>query len=421
MLLFHSTGKEGAVLLPSILKVSQLNRYVKALMEENKLLRDVMVKGELSSVSYRSGAGHYYFTVEEGGCLLDCVMFSRYAEKLHSFPEEGSAVIVRGAVSLYEKEGRFQLIAYDIKTLGQGRGAEDFALLRSRLQKEGLFDPERKLPLPRFPHAVGVITAGEGAAVQDIVTAMARHNASVPVVLYPATVQGSLAVDSMLEALHSALAEGLCDIIILGRGGGSSEDLSVFNDERLVRAAALSPVPVISAVGHDVDYTLLDEAADARAATPTAAAALCGYSSEELLRRVELSAKRLLLSAEKRLAETSARFRMTERLLAVKSPQNSLNRNRQRLSYLVKLLQEDTEHLLWKKRQQIRSLGDRLELLSPEAPLGRGYSLTTGENRSLIRSVKNIKAGDRLVTRLADGEIVSVVLETRAGEGRCDG
>ncbi len=406
---------------PSIIKVSQLNRYVKAMLDENKLLTDIMVKGELSSVSFRSQAGHYYFTLEEGGALLSCVMFARYAEKLRSFPEEGSLVVLRGTVSLYEREGRFQLVAYDVQTIGQGKGSEDLAALRSRLLAEGLFDPERKKPLPPFPRAVAVITSGEGAALWDIVTAMERHNRGVPLIIYPATVQGTGAVESLLASLQAALSEGRADLIIMGRGGGASESLAVFNDERLLRAVAASSVPVISAVGHDVDYTLLDEAADARAATPTAAAALCGRSRAELLSEVELLSRRLYNYTENRIFETSREFSRLERILQLKSPENSLRRNGQRLSYLVKLMQESMEHRLWKETHQCINIEGRLSLLSPEAPLMRGYSISARPEGQPLRSVREISVGEMLVTRLADGELLSEVRVIKPKEGSRNG
>lgn len=406
---------------PSIIKVSQLNRYVKAMLDENKLLTDIMVKGELSSVSFRSQAGHYYFTLEEGGALLSCVMFSRYAEKLRSFPEEGSLVVLRGAVSLYEREGRFQLVAYDVQTIGQGKGAEDLAALRGRLLAEGLFDPERKKSLPPFPRAVAVITSGEGAALWDIVTAMERHNSGIPILIYPATVQGTRAVESLLASLQAVLSEGRADLIIMGRGGGASESLTVFNDERLLRAVAASSIPVISAVGHDVDYTLLDEAADARAATPTAAAAICGRSRAELLSEVELLSRRLYNYTEKRIFETSREFSRLERILELKSPENSLRRNGQRLSYLVKLMQESMEHRLWKENQRCINIEGRLSLLSPEAPLMRGYSISACPKGQPLRSVREISVGETFVTRLADGELLSEVRAIKPKEGNRNG
>lgn len=405
---------------PQIIKVSQLNRYVKAMMEENKLLGDLLVKGELTSVSFRSQSGHYYFTVSDEDCLLRCVMFSRYAERLASFPQEGSAVIVRGAVTLYEREGQYQLLAYDVQEIGKGSGGADLAALRSRLMGEGLLAPERKKPLPWLPRAVGVITSGEGAAVWDIITGLERRNNSIPIILYDATVQGKTAVESMLGALDAAIIENRCDVLILGRGGGAAETLAIFNDERLLRAVAASPVPVISAIGHDVDVTLMDEVADARAATPTAACQLCCIAKVEVLDRLNALQQRMDEYTSRRLAADESRLLQLSRLLVAKSPENSYNRNRQRLSYLVKLMQETMDHRLWRKRLACINIEDRLRLLSPEAPLQRGYSITFCKKQPLY-SCHEVKPGDQIETKLHDGTLISVVGQVIKKEVFADG
>ena len=196
-----------------IIKVSQLNRYIKAQLEENPLLGDLLVKGELTSMSRRNGSGHIYFTLSEGDAMLRCIMFARYAERVLSFPAEGDTVIVRGAVTLYERDGLYQLTAYDIQGIGQGTASVDYAALRQKLMTEGLLSPERKRKAPYLPRAIGVITSAEGAAVQDIITGMRRHNDLIPIILYPATVQGTAAVDEILHALRCAVAENRCDVI----------------------------------------------------------------------------------------------------------------------------------------------------------------------------------------------------------------
>ena len=318
-----------------IIKVSQLNRYVKAQLEENTLLGDLLVKGELTSVSWRSSSGHFYFTVSEGGASLHCVMFARYAERLPSFPEEGSTVIVRGAVTLYERDGQYQFSAYDIQSMGQGSGSADYTALRQKLLAEGLLSPERKRKAPLFPRAIGVITSAEGAAVQDIITGMQRHNDLIPLILYPATVQGSAAVEQILYALHCVIAENRCDILIIARGGGASETLAVFNDERLLRAVAVCPVPVISAVGHDVDITLLDEVADIRAATPTAACQYCCVSKEELLAELNTARSELQQAISRRVTMALQHTASLQRVLRARSPMVLWSKNRQRLAYLI--------------------------------------------------------------------------------------
>lgn len=395
-----------------IIKVSQLNRYVKAQLEENPLLGDLLVKGELTSMSWRSGSGHFYFTVSEGDATLRCVMFARYAERVPAFPQEGDTVIVRGAITLYERDGQYQLSAYDIQSIGQGTGSVDYTALRQKLLAEGLLSPERKRPAPRFPRAVGVITSAEGAAVQDIITGMGRHNDLIPIVLYPATVQGAAAVEEMLYALRCAVAENRCDVIIIARGGGAAETLAVFNDERLLRAAAASPVPIVSAVGHDVDITLLDEVADLRAATPTAACQYCCVSKAELLTEFSLAKNGLQRAMKYRLYGLLGRTDALQRVLRARSPQVLYSKNRQRLDYLTRLLQGNMQHILWRLTQQAGQLHGQLELLDPALPVERGYSIayTVRQGEQLpLYSCRDVKPGDMLLTRIKDGEVLSTV------------
>lgn len=395
-----------------IIKVSQLNRYVKAQLEENTLLGDLLVKGELTSVSWRSSSGHFYFTVSEGGASLHCVMFARYAERLPSFPEEGSTVIVRGAVTLYERDGQYQLSAYDIQNMGQGSGSADYTALRQKLLAEGLLSPERKRKAPLFPRAIGVITSAEGAAVQDIITGMQRHNDLIPLILYPATVQGSAAVEQILYALHCVIAENRCDILIIARGGGASETLAVFNDERLLRAVAVCPVPVISAVGHDVDITLLDEVADIRAATPTAACQYCCVSKEELLAELNTARSELQQAISRRVAMALQHTASLQRVLRARSPMVLWSKNRQRLAYLTQLLQGNMQYALWRMTQRVAHQRGQLELLDPALPVERGYTITymvRETDKIPIYTCGKLRPGDPLLTRLKDGEVFSTV------------
>ena len=395
-----------------IIKVSQLNRYVKAQLEENTLLGDLLVKGELTSVSWRSSSGHFYFTVSEGGASLHCVMFARYAERLFAFPEEGSTVIVRGAVTLYERDGQYQLSAYDIQSMGQGSGSIDYAALRQKLMAEGLLSTERKRKAPRFPRAVGIITSAEGAAVQDIITGMQRHNDLIPLMLYPATVQGSAAVEQILYALRCAIAENRCDILIIARGGGASETLAVFNDERLLRAVAVCPVPVISAVGHDVDITLLDEVADIRAATPTAACQYCCVSKAELLAGLNIVRSELQQAITRRVTMAQQHTASIQRVLCARSPMVLWSKNRQRLIYLTQLLQGNMQHAMWRLTQQADYQRGQLELLDPALPVERGYTITytvREADKIPLHTCGEIHPGDTLLTRLKDGEVFSTV------------
>ena len=264
-----------------VLTVSQLCRYVKSLLEEQRQLEDVMVKGEVSNLSFKQMSGHLYFSIRDEGGLVRCVMFSRYVQNLPEIPENGAFVLVRGAATLYERDGAFQLMVYDIQPLGAGQGKQDMDALKRRLQGEGLFDPARKRPLPPFPDTIGVITSREGAALQDIIRSFRRRGYGGRLILYPCLVQGAGAPASVLRALDAMEQENLCQAAVIARGGGSSEDLSAFNDEELARRVCRCGVPVVSAVGHEVDFTILDLVADARAATPTAATELTPYTESD--------------------------------------------------------------------------------------------------------------------------------------------
>lgn len=270
-----------------VLTVSQLHRYVKSLLEEQKLLTDLMVQGEVSNLSANSASGHLYFSLKDGGSLIRCVMFSRYAQGLRRLPKVGASVLVRGAVTLYERDGAFQIIVYDIQEMGAGTQSVDLEELKQRLYREGLFDPEHKLSLPEIPETVGIITSRDGAALHDVVETFRQHNPAVRLILYPATVQGAAAPATIIAALDALEQDRYCDCVIIARGGGSDEDLSAFNDEALTRRVYACRIPVISAIGHEVDYTLLDLVADARASTPTAACRVASPSREELLGEID--------------------------------------------------------------------------------------------------------------------------------------
>lgn len=393
---------------PSVLTVSQLNRYVKALLEEQKPLGDIMIKGEVSDVSFRPQSGQLYFTLGDDLASLRCVMFSRGTSLLRALPQDGDAVLVRGQVSLYERAGQFQLIAYDIQALGQGALSAGFEELRRRLAAEGLFSEERKRPFPRLPAAVGVVASGEGAAVQDIIRTMELRNPLVRLILYPALAQGENAPASIVAALHALAEDGRSKCAIIARGGGSSDDLSAYNAESVVRAAAACPVPVVSAVGHESDYTLLDLAADARAATPTAACALVCMSAEELLNAVSGCAQRMDALLDRRLRQAESDALNLTRLLHARSPAARLGMDRQRLAYLTERLSESALQKLRLSAAYTESLAARLRCMDPRAVFTKGYSVTLREDKPLF-SVAEAAVGETLRTRLRDGTLLSTV------------
>ena len=395
-----------------LISVAQLARYVKSLLEEQRQLKDLLVRGEICDLYYRSASGHLYFSLQEGDSQLRCVMFSRYAGQLRQWPQEGSAAVVRGTVTLYERDGSFQLIAYDIQTLGKGSQKETLEELKKRLYQEGLFDSARKKPLPPMPKTVGIITAPEGAALQDLISTFRRINPMVRLILYPATVQGDQAPRSVMRALDQMEAEGICESCVIARGGGSSDDLSAFNDEALARRAAACGVPLVSAVGHEVDYTILDFVADARAATPTAACQLMTGSvslvREEVLRRQQ----RIEETFRAKLELIRRRRERLALLLSQNSPRNELKKNRQTLEYLIKSMQDTQQRRMERLRDATLSVLARLELVNPAALLLRGYSITWQEDR-LLRHASDVAPGQLLRTKLSDGEVFSAVTAVR--------
>lgn len=396
----------------AIVTVSQLCRYVKSLLEEQKPLADLLVKGEVSDLSYRSLSGHLYFTLRDGDSAMRCVMFSRYAEKLQDFPDDGSTIIARGTINLYERDGSFQLIVYDIQRLGAGVRQRLLEETKQRLQKEKMFSQERKRPLPQFPRAVGVITSKDGAALQDIIATFRQLNPLVRLIIYPATVQGSGAAASVVSALETMINEGQCDSCVIARGGGSSDDLSAFDDETLVRAAVNCPIPVVSAVGHEVDYSLLDLAADARAATPTAACRLMAAPISRLTDGIFQSRRSMDRAMSQRLERLRQETRSLSLQLAAKSPVGEVKKNRQKLEYLVKSLEVNEKLVVERLYRKASSLLDRLELVNPANLLRRGYSITSND-RGVVTCAGDLAAGDSMVTQLAKGIVVSTVTEIK--------
>lgn len=293
-------------ILNEILTVSQLNRYVKSVLDGDFRLRDLFLRGEISNYTRHYRSGHLYFTLKEGGSAVKAVMFAGYAQELAFEPENGMAVILRCSVSLYERDGNYQIYVYEMQPDGRGALQVAFEQLYRKLQVQGLFDETNKKPIPRFAQRIGVVTSETGAALQDILNILSRRCPMAQVVFAPALVQGREAPDSLIAALQALDEWGKCDVIIIGRGGGSMEDLWCFNDERLVRQIVACHTPIISAVGHETDFTLCDYAADLRAPTPSAAAELASIKMEQLEERLEILADRTKRAAGHCLAQRSS-------------------------------------------------------------------------------------------------------------------
>ncbi len=384
------------------LSVTDITRYVREVLESDQLLQDVWVQGEVSNIS-RPSSGHMYFTLKDSGASLRCVMWRPQVMRQAYLPQAGEALEVHGNISVYEAGGQYQLYADSLRPMGEGLLYQRFMELKERLEREGLFDPERKRPIPTWPRRLGVVTSPTGAALQDILHTLERRFPLPKVVLAPTLVQGDEAPDRIVEALERLNTVAVPDVILLARGGGSLEDLWAFNDERVVRAVAGSRAPVITGVGHETDFTLADFAADLRAATPTAAAELATPNKADLqfaLAETDLRMQRALQTSLRALAFDLGGLRGR---LARVSPFARIQSGRQRVDEVARRLTAGLAYTLRLRRAQLAGQGQRLEALSPAAVLGRGFAIVIGPDGRVVRAARQVKSGDRLNVQVSDG------------------
>ncbi len=395
---------------PPVWDVRDVNRHIRGLLEDDPDLQDLWVRGEISNFS-QPRSGHWYFTVKDADAALKCVMWRNTAARQTYRPRDGDAVEVHGSIGVYETGGVYQLYADEIRPAGRGSLYEAFLRLKARLEAEGLFDPQRKRPIPSWPHRIGIVTSGTGAALRDMLNTLKRRYPLVEVFLAPAAVQGEAAPPQIVRALERLQAlQPPPDVILLARGGGSLEDLWAFNDERVVRAVAASRVPVISGVGHETDFTLTDFAADLRAPTPTAAAELATPDQSDLRLALEDLARRLEALT---LGQVSVRRRALENLAARlqrAEPLRFIRTHQQRVDELSQRLTLHTRHALQLRRAALETLTRRLEALDPQATLRRGYTLVSDAEGHPVTSAARPAPGDPLTIRWHDGER-SVVVE----------
>lgn len=401
--------------MADILSVSQLNRYVKSLLDGDPLLKDLLLRGEISNFVCHQRSGHCYFTLKEGDCAVRAVMFSRYANDLLFEPENGMAVILRGAVSLYERDGSYQLYVYDMQPDGRGALQVAFEQLYRKLDRQGLFSQQNKQPIPTDARRIGVVTSASGAAFWDIVNVLSRRCPLATLVFCPAQVQGEAAAQSMVQALDVLEQQGNCDVIILGRGGGSMEDLWCFNDEQLVRRVARCTVPLISAVGHETDFTLCDYAADLRAPTPSAAAELAAPDLSDLPEQLQDYAQRILAAGERMLSFKTRRILEQSERLARLSPQKRLRQDEKKLQNLANTIQLSLKNGIMKREEHLQLQTARLRALDPLAKLSGGYGYITKQGRT-VSSVREVSMGDVLTIRVCDGTVQAVVEQVSENE-----
>nr|WP_294582076.1 exodeoxyribonuclease VII large subunit [uncultured Anaerotignum sp.] len=395
---------------PKIFTVGQINRYIRNLLENDFILSSLLVKGEISNFKAHS-SGHLYFTLKDASGALSCVMFRQDAAGLPFEPENGMQVVVYGHISLYEKTGQYQLYAEFMEPLGIGALQVAFEQLKEKLAAEGLFDGDFKREIPKNPSCIAVITSPTGAAVRDILQIVKRRDPNVKVAIFPTLVQGEQAAADIVRSLKLVNEWGKADVIILGRGGGSMEDLWCFNDENVARAVFASEIPVISAVGHETDFTITDFVADMRAPTPSAAAELATTpltERREAFHRLELRLERdvsaLLTSCRRRLDLLKSRPVMERPLERIYRTMMDVEETQQRLD------REMTNRLM-QRAERWQYLTNRLEAASPLAVMSRGYVMAVTSSGKLLTSVKQAEVGDRVTLHLQDGKIETNIQE----------
>lgn len=386
-----------------IYTVSQLNREAKILLETS--FTSLWVEGEISNFVVPS-SGHWYFSLKDATAQVKCAMFRPQNRRLTFLPKDGAQVLLKVRVSLYEGRGDFQLIAEHMEEAGEGKLRQEFEALKKRLLAAGLFDEAHKKSLPEFPQTIGVITSSTGAAIRDILTILKRRYACANVIIYPTLVQGETAAPNIVSAIQTANHRKECDVLILARGGGSLEDLWPFNDERVAHAIYQCDIPIVSGVGHEIDFTIADFVADLRAPTPSAAAELVTPDKEELLSSLIYNNKQLAHSMQRKLRQLQQTITWSEKHLSQQHPKRRLAEQTQRLDFYEATLKRLQYNLLNARQAALQTLGAKLSALSPLATLKRGFSIATIEkDQHILTHADQVKPGDKIHLQLMQGKI----------------
>ncbi len=392
-----------------VISIGQLNRYVKSVLEGDQNLASVYIGGEISNYTHHYKSGHLYMSLKDETAVVKAVMFRGNASKLTFEPENGMKVIVKARVSLYEATGSFQIYIEEMQPDGVGALQIAFEQLKKRLAAEGLFDDSRKKPLPPYPTRVGVITSPTGAAVRDIFNVLGRRYPLARVVFCPVLVQGEGAAASVAGAIERYNSLGAADVLIVGRGGGSIEDLWAFNEEEVARAVAASGIPVISAVGHETDFTICDFVADLRAPTPSAAAELAVPDRQRLLAAVDNAHGRLRGGIRTRLDMAAHDVQMVKNKRCLSAPQYYTEEQGMRLDMLTRRFASAARQTLALADRRLAAGASKLDALSPLKVLGRGYAIGYGADGQVLDSVHNTQVGDTVRLRLTDGTLACTV------------
>ncbi len=393
---------------PLILSVSQLNRYVKSRMDADENLYNVFLTGEISNFTNHYKTGHFYFTLKDADAQIKAVMFRGNAVKVKFQVENGLKVIVRGRVSLYEAAGSYQVFVDDMQPDGAGALNLAFEQLKEKLQKEGLFDSAHKKAIPQFPERIGVITSSTGAAVQDILNILGRRYPLAEVILAPVLVQGDGAPEQLVQAVEEFNRLSCADVLIIGRGGGSAEDLRAFNSEQLAYAIYRSEIPVISAVGHETDFTICDFVADLRAPTPSAAAELAVPDAADVRAAIFSFQSRLQQAMIAQLREKRYQLSMLTQQGVLANPSLFFDNQRMRLFTLSNRFDALQSQKIQKERMRLGESAAKLHSLSPLAVLSRGYSVATLADGTVAKSVHQLQSGEAFQLRFADGKATCI-------------
>ncbi len=392
-----------------IITVSQLNEYIKAVIEGQPVLRSLFVKGEISNFTNHYKTGHFYFTLKDENSLIRCIMFKGFAEKLKFVPENGMKIILHGKVSAYPKDGQYQLYADNMEPDGIGALYIAYEQLKAKLEKEGLFSPMYKKPLPKIPKRVGIITSPTGAAIRDIINILGRRFPYAEGILYPALVQGDGAPVQLIAGMKYFNSANNVDVIIIGRGGGSIEDLWAFNDEGLAREIFASKIPVISAVGHETDFTICDFVADRRAPTPSAAAELAVPETMELKQKILNIIGRMDMLIMHNIKNNRQKLNELAGKRVLNTPDYIVDDRRVQLMNLDARMENGMKYSLSLKKEVFARYTSKLEALNPMSVISRGYSAVFSDDGQLIKSVDQVDVGDVLNFKTVDGSVSAEV------------
>lgn len=399
----------------SAFSVSQVNEYIKMLLESSPVVGDIWVMGEISNFKNHYATGHLYFSLKDEGSIIKCVMFRGSAQRLRFIPEDGMKVLLHGKVSSYAPRGEYQIYVDDMQPDGVGALAKAFEQLKIKLGAEGLFDQAHKKPIPQMPKRVGVITSASGAAIHDILNVSGRRCPNAEIVIYPAQVQGDTAAKSLCGGIKYFNDRSPVDVIIIGRGGGSIEDLWAFNDENLARIIYESEIPVISAVGHETDFTICDFVADLRAPTPSAAAEIAFPDMLGVLQKVRQLRGLCDVKMSRRLSAIKTQASLLEKKIQLKSPEHVLSQKMMHVARLTERLDSLSESVLIRSKNRFNLLYARLDASNPLALMSRGYAVVQRDG-GIITRAENLSCGDSITVAFADGEVSAKVEKIKKGE-----